>query len=422
MKAIFSFGLLLTCVNLLAQGIFVPPRPGGTNTAAGTNVFAQANFNTNQFVVNGTVASIKNGALTTNLSLTTPAFSGLASGTITFAPGGIDLDTLDSILLRTDSSGFPAEANIGTGLSWDGSTLSATASGSQTPWLSDINGAATNRLTNVLSVSAGVYYLNQQRTAWISNDTMGNTHFVSSNYTSSGAAPMILNQFQGLLVIPQNILNTNEAADVRAYFNKTVVGTNTYTDAIGLPFMVFNNGREKLVVSNGVGNVHVDANLRVGTNIQAQSATFTGSGSPILTMGPTGFTNITADGSVGSITTGGYKLNVHQPAITVSNLLINADTNWHFVSGVTNLNLTNLVELSSGVASGLLVVEIENTNAVSTPLVLPAYGNAHGYRFMTNGLTDGWYSAVAPPGSNTVISFRFRGTNAYGFIKQYRRP
>jgi len=359
---------------------FGPVNRGGG--AAGTNVFAQANFNANQFQVDGTVASIKNGALTTNLSLTTPAFSGLASGTITFAPGGIDLDTLDSILLRTDSSGFPAEANIGTGLSWDGSTLSATASGSQTPWLSDINGAATNRLTNVLSVSAGVYYLNQQRTSWISNDTLGNTYFCSSNQFAPGYGSMVLNQFGNSLVIPQTIWNTNETLDVRAYFNKVVAGTNYYFDVIGLPLIVVSDGRDAFIISNGVGRAMFASDVWIETNLTVKgNGTFgTGSGgtvtansfeSPTNTWQGSAFwlgtnavivstTNILLSSLAGMPTTteryGKLIIIASGGSITVTNPI-----SWGLIAGGTNKVVSQTVE-----AGARLVISGEVLNGICT--------------------------------------------------------
>lgn len=112
---------------------------------------------------------------------------------------------------------------------------------------------------------------------------------------------------------------------------------------------------------------------------------------------------------------------IHIPAITVSNILMNWQTNNHEMVGCTNALLTNIVELPTGVNHKFKVV-IRNTLAVSVPVLLPAFGAQHGYYFHTNGFNDILQATVAPPGTNTVYSFEVDGTNVYPAVTHWRHP
>lgn len=115
------------------------------------------------------------------------------------------------------------------------------------------------------------------------------------------------------------------------------------------------------------------------------------------------------------------KFSIQQPAITTSNLLISFNTNVYECVGLTNVQLTNLVEELTGVNARAKVV-VRNTLGVSVPVMLPAFGAQHGYYFHTNGLNDILSASVAPPGTNTVYSLEVDGTNIYASVTYWRHP
>ncbi len=137
----------------------------------------------------------------------------------------------------------------------------------------------------------------------------------------------------------------------------------------------------------------------------------------------TNYANSTIDVPVGNVMSNfsALKFQIQQPAITDSNLLVSFATNNYECVGLTNVQLTNIVEEATGV-NGRAKVVIRNTLGVSVPLMLPAFGAQHGYYFHTNGLNDILSAAVAPPGTNTIVSLEIDGTNVYPSVTYWRHP
>jgi len=105
-----------------------------------TNIFYASNVTVQEF--HGKISIVSNlystNIFTTNLYVTASLnLSNVAANKI----------------LRTTSNQSVGAVTIGSGLSFDGTTLSTSGSGSQTPWVSDINGAG-KQLTNVANIVA----------------------------------------------------------------------------------------------------------------------------------------------------------------------------------------------------------------------------------------------------------------------------
>lgn len=161
-----------------------------------------------------------------------------------------------------------------------------------------------------------------------------------------------------------------------------------------------------------------------GTNIVAVSGQelVSGTGATAKTNAPT-LNNATLLNTTTATTVSNLANNlfaIFAPPITASNLVVDFKTNNIECVGLTNVILTNLVELATGINAKVKVV-IRNVNGSSVALVLPAFGAQHGYYWHTNGLND-TLAAVAPPGSNTVFSLEADGTNIYPSVTYWRHP
>lgn len=172
-------------------------------------------------------------------------------------------------------------------------------------------------------------------------------------------------------------------------------------------------------ISNLVGTVAKNVTNENSTALQIDSGT--------LSLTPGVASNLVAStidvpGSANVISNlAGLKYGICLPAITVSNLVVSFNTNVIECVGLTNVQLTNIVEELNGV-NGQCRVVIRNTLSVSVPVLLPAFGAQHGYYFHTNGLNDVLSATVAPPGTNTVFSFAADGTNIYPRVTYWRHP
>lgn len=142
----------LICLSLLLAGVLGAAVPPYQRQLFTTNENAADAVNANQLAVTGGKLSIKSGVLLTNVSLrgSLTANSVTVDGLMTFGVDTLALDTLNSVLLRTDASGKPSETTIGSGLSFDGTTLSASGGGFPLTADGDGNGFSITNLQRLL--------------------------------------------------------------------------------------------------------------------------------------------------------------------------------------------------------------------------------------------------------------------------------
>jgi hypothetical protein len=108
--------LLVSSLVVVAQPTDIRRGGGSGGGGQATNVMSSLVVNPNQLVTNGGTLSIKDGALFTNISVR----------------GNITLPNFGGQIIASDGAGNLIETAIGSGLAWDGTTLSAIGSSSST--------------------------------------------------------------------------------------------------------------------------------------------------------------------------------------------------------------------------------------------------------------------------------------------------
>jgi len=216
--------------------------------------------------------------------------------------------------------------------------LPTVGGGSQTPWVSDIN-AAQYALTNATSITAQVWYLNNQRTSWLSNDLLGRVWLMPTN---------------GLGVVP---IQFGVAGNV-------AIGTNSTVAAFVHDFTVHG--------SSGFGHeasTVIDTNGSISATGQIAALSFIGSSFRTTGSSP-GLLFIGASNSIGGMALQ-VDYNHPQPITNVFNfsnaapgmvMTVISSNNWVIEWGVSNAP-------TGGATSSNYVVASANTLNVSNQLV-----------------------------------------------------
>lgn len=205
-----------------------------------------------------------------------------------FVNGPVTLANLPTLsILRTDGSRAIDTISIGSGLSFDGATLSASG-GSLTPWISDINGAGFS-LTNANNLQANVIFLNTNRNSYISNDAprgrvfhySSNTlTFVEDSLTTAGGLGIGTNAHQGYRL---NVASGGTIGSLAAAAGSFLVDNSGNITATSLGGSIGNtigsavvpwtlNGTNSLFVGNTTNLNSLWIGSGIGATIQSNSA------------------------------------------------------------------------------------------------------------------------------------------------------
>ena len=328
-------------------------------------------------------------------------------------------------------------------------TILNTASNALVTYANGVTNASIVRQTELTAASNALYSAIGSGSGGTNPVALAAGNLVFTNYYAGGFTNLGSNAVQVIDMMGQQI------ADSFINGNTTIVLTNmpAWTNVSGMsPTMrivvrhgtgtltlaslhPIDFGDDGLFISSGKSNQVVTVRFLNGRLFgTVTDRSFTGSGSGVNSNAPvilnaTLTTPTIASPTITGTATAGIVSNLQAslfqialPAITQSNLLINpALTNLYECVGLTNAVLTNLVELATGL-NGKARVTIRNTTGSSVAVALPAFGAQHGYYFHTNGLNDVLSASVAPPGTNTVYSLEFDGTNIYPTVTYWRHP
>lgn len=247
-----------------------------------------------------------------------------------------------------------------------------------------------------------------------------------SNGVSVGFPQFVAADFpDGAVITP----NTNCWTKIVVSRRNTTTNIQVFTAGFELatgPGITFSTNYATRVITALPSAVTTNLIGTVANNVTNENSTALQINTGTLTLSPGVISNLNAstiDVPAGNIVSNvvQVKYQIQQPPITASNLLVSFNTNNYECVGLTNIQVTNIVEETTGVNAKAKIV-VRNTLSVSVPIMWPAFGAQHGYYFHTNGLNDTLSATVAPPGTNTVIGLEIDGTNVYPSVTYWRHP